>query len=220
MDNSFNLFNSYCINSSEYSDFSEKELIELIKMGDFKAEKYLYARYLHIIKTIVGTFFILGGDKDDLFQEAMIGFLNAVNKYNPNLNKNFRSFAELCIRRQIISAIRKSKGYEKNLLNKSISIYECGNDEFDNNLLDKLEDFSCPDPENVFIVKEEMNTYYEIRSKILSRFESAVLTEYENEKTYEEISFTLDRDLKAIDNAMQRIKKKINQNKGKLFDMN
>lgn len=217
MTNSFNLFNNYSLNNSEYKNFTDQKLIEFIRSGDVNAEKYLYARYSYVVKSIVSSFFILGGDKDDLFQEAMIGFVNAVNNYNFNLNANFRSFAELCIRRQIISAIRKSKGYEKNLLNNSISIYEQGNDDYEDNLLEKLEDFNCPNPENVIIIKEEIDNYHAVRARILSKLERAVLTEYENGKTYEEISVTLDKDVKAIDNALQRIKKKINQNKEKFM---
>ncbi len=217
MSNSFDLFRNYASYSNEYKNFTDKELVDFIKRGDLKAEKYLYARYSFVVKKVVSAFFILGGDKDDLFQEAMIGFINAVNRFNFDINNNFRSFAELCIRRQIISAIRKTRGYEKNLLNSSISIYGIVNDDLEDNLIEKLEDLSCPNPENVVIKKEQMNSLREIQSKILSKFEREVLLEYEKGKTYEEISIALDKDVKAIDNALQRIKSKINKNKDKIF---
>lgn len=217
MSNSFDLFRKYAVCSNEYKNFTDKELVNLIKNGDLKAEKYLYARYSFVIKKVVSAFFILGGDKDDLFQEAMIGFINAVKSFNFETTNNFRSYAELCIRRQIISAIRKSKGYEKNLLNSSISIYECFSDNSEDNLIEKLEDLSCPNPENVIIKKEQMNNLREIQSKILSKFEQDVLVEYQSGKTYEEISIALDKDVKAIDNALQRIKLKINKIKDKII---
>lgn len=217
MSNSFDLFRKYAVCSNEYKNFTDKELVNLIKNGDLKAEKYLYARYSFVIKKVVSAFFILGGDKDDLFQEAMIGFINAVKSFNFETTNNFRSYAELCIRRQIISAIRKSRGYEKNLLNSSISIYECFSDNSEDNLIEKLEDLSCPNPENVIIKKEQMNNLREIQSKILSKFEQDVLVEYQSGKTYEEISIALDKDVKAIDNALQRIKLKINKIKDKII---
>ncbi len=217
MSNSFDLFRKYAVCSNEYKNFTDKELVNLIKNGDLKAEKYLYARYSFVIKKVVSAFFILGGDKDDLFQEAMIGFINAVKSFNFDTTNNFRSYAELCIRRQIISAIRKSRGYEKNLLNSSISIYECFSDNSEDNLIEKLEDLSCPNPENVIIKKEQMNNLREIQSKILSKFEQDVLAEYQSGKTYEEISIALDKDVKAIDNALQRIKLKINKIKDKII---
>lgn len=212
MINSFQLFENYNVYSIEYENFTEQELIVKIRDGDEKAEKYLYTRYCHIVRRIVSSFFIIGGDKDDLFQEAMIGLVNAVNKYNCDINNNFRYFAELCIRRQIITAIRKSKGYERNLLNNSISLYEYVNSEHKDNLLYKYIEGDCLNPENVIIIKEEISSYNDIKSKVLSNFEKTVLTEYENGKTYEEISIALKKDLKSIDNALQRIKKKINKN--------
>jgi len=217
MSNSFDFFRNYDLCSNEYKKFTDKELIDFIKFGDTYAEKHLYFRYLFVVKTVVSTFFVLGGDKDDLFQEAMIGFVNAVNSFNVSKNENFKNFAMLCIRRQIISAIRKSKGYEKNLLNSSISLYEFVSDEFGDNLIEKIEDFSCPNPENVFIIKEQMNDFFEIQSKILSKFERDVLEEYKNGRTYEEISIALDKDVKSIDNALQRVKSKISKNKDEIF---
>jgi len=219
--NSCNLFKDYDFNFKQFESFTEQELVENIRKGDELSENYLYVRYSFIIKKIVSSFFILGGDKDDLFQEAMIGLINAVDKYNCNISSNFRCYAELCIRRQIITAVRKSARYGKNLLNNSISIYECINDEWEDNLLNRLEDLeSCFNPENVIISKEEMNNYYDIKSRVLSKLEKAVLSEYETGKTYEEISIALKKDIKSIDNALQRIKRKINSKKETMINMN
>lgn len=211
MINSFQLFKNYSFINKDYENFTEQELIENIRKGDEIAEKYLYIRYSYIVKRIVSSFFIIGGDKEDLFQEAMIGLVHAVKKFDCDINDNFRYFAELCIRRQIITVIRKSKGYEKNVLNNCISIYEYSDLEQEENLLDKYIYKDCLNPENVMIIKEEMNYYYDIKSKILSQFEIAVLSEYENGKTYDEIAISLKKDIKSIDNALQRARKKINK---------
>ena len=164
---------------------------------------------------MVSSFFILGADRDDLFQEAMIGLFKAVKNYNPNVNSNFKYFSELCIKRQIISAIRKSKGYEKNLLNNSVSIYQYMDSEYGDSMIDKLLAIDSLNPESVVIKKQDIEDCYQATGKILSRFERTVLLEYGKGKTYEEISLALNRDIKSIDNALQRIKKKINNNKGK-----
>jgi len=213
LNNSALLFNKLNFNCEEYENLTEQELVEKTKNGDELAEKYLYTRYYNIVKRIVSSFFIIGGDKDDLFQEAMIGLVHAVNKYNCNINNNFRYFAELCIRRHIITAIRNTRGYEKNLLNNSISLYEYSNYEQENNLLDKYVYKDCLNPENVIMIKEELSNYYYLKDKILSDFEREVLTEYEKGKTYKEISRALEKDIKSIENALQRVRKKINKNR-------
>lgn len=211
--NSLGLFKNCSLNYKEYDDFTEQELIESIRLGDEKAAKHLISRYSYIVWKIVSSFFIIGGDKDDLFQEAMIGLMNAMDKYNCDINDNFRCFAEICIRRQVITAIRKSKGYKNNLLNNSISMHDYTRLEHDVSALNTLVCAECLNPENVIITKEEINDYYKNIFEILSEFEKAVLTEFENGKSYEEISITLKKNIKSIDNAMQRIRKKVNNNK-------
>lgn len=200
----------------EYDTFSDEELIEKIKDGNEHAERCLYKRYTFIIKRISSSFFIIGGSLDDLFQEAMIGLIKAVNGFNNNLGNSFRSYAEVCIRRQVISAIRKTKPYE--LLNISTSLYDSGSESKEVTLLDEYADLDSLNPENVFICKEEKDQYYNKASEFLSNFEKAVLTEYGKGKTYEEISHELNKSVKSIDNALQRVKKKIDYNREKLID--
>ncbi len=200
----------------EYDTFSDEELIEKIKDGNEHAERCLYKRYTFIIKRIASSFFIIGGSLDDLFQEAMIGLIKAVNGFNNNLGNSFRSYAEVCIRRQVISAIRKTKPYE--LLNISTSLYDSGSESKEITLLDEYADLDSLNPENVFICKEEKDQYYSKASEFLSNFEKAVLTEYGKGKSYEEISHELNKSVKSIDNALQRVKKKIGYNREKLID--
>lgn len=198
-------------NTKDYDDLTDRELIEKVRKYDDKAEKYLYVRYTFIVKRIVSSFFLIGGDKDDLYQEAMIGFMSAVKNYDLNGDNSFRFFAELCIRRQIISAIRKVKGKDI----RCISLYE--NLESEECIVDTLVSSESMDPESIFIIKEQINEYYEAASVILSTFERNVLVEYGKGKSYEEISLVFSKDVKSIDNAIQRIKKKIRKNKEKLF---
>lgn len=207
------LYDDSCCNTEKYKVCSDNELIEEIRKGEEQAEKIFYSRYTYIVRKIASSFFILGADKDDLFQEAMIGLFKAVKSYNREVNDNFKYFAELCIRRQIITAIRQSNSYKKNLLNNSVSIYEYTDSENNENLLDRLVSMDDLNPEIVMISKEEAEDYHVLTSKILSGFERNVLIEYSKGKTYEEISYTLKKDVKSIDNALQRIKKKIYKNK-------
>lgn len=216
---SYNNLNYYY--KQEYDIFSDEELIREIrevKDGNDHAERCLYKRYIFIIKRIASSFFIIGGSIEDLIQEAMIGLINAVNGFDENYGSSFRCYAEVCIRRQIITAIRKTKPYE--ILSRNTTFYDFSN-EFneieDATLLDEYSDLDSMNPENVFICKEEKNYYYNKASEFLSAFEKAVLIEYGKGKTYEEISFVLNKNIKSIDNAMQRIKKKISFNKEKLM---
>lgn len=212
---SFVLFNSLNYNKEQYDVFSDEELIIKIKNGDEHAERCLYKRYMFVVKRITSSFFIIGGAMDDLVQEAMIGLIKAINSYKVEFGNSFRNYAEVCIRRQIISAIRKSK--VNDIINNNISIFDCYDIENVCVQMDKFGEMDKLNPENVFINKEEKNDYFEKMFKFLSEFERGVLTEYGKGKSYEEISLTLHKDIKSIDNALQRIKKKIYSHKEKLI---
>lgn len=206
------LFKNSCVDNKKYESLSDQDLIDKIRKGDKLAEKYFYMRYIYIVRKMVSSFFILGGDLDDLFQEAMIGLIKAVNNFNSEINNNFKHFASVCIRRQIITAIRKSKGYDKNILNNYISLDEITDYENEINVLGKIGIYN-EDPEIVFLTKEEKEENKYLISSMLSKFEKNVLAEYGKGKSYEEISITLNKDVKSIDNALQRIKKKVSKNK-------
>lgn len=213
MISSINIYNNLNYYSEEYDRFTDEELIQIIRNGNEQAERCLFKRYSFIIKRISSCFFIIGGSLDDLFQEAMIGLIKAVNGYDESNGSSFRTFAEVCIRRQIISAIRMAKPYE--MLSKQTSFYDYINENEEVTLLDEFADLSN-NPENVLISKEEIKQYYNVASELLSSFEKNVLTEYGKGKSYEEISIKLNKNIKSIDNALQRVKKKICCNKEKL----
>lgn len=206
------LFKNSCDGYKEYENLSDQDLIDKIRGGDKLAEKYFYMRYIFIVKKMVSSFFILGGELDDLFQEAMIGLIKAVNNFNSEINNNFKHFASICIRRQIITAIRNSKGYDKNILNRCISLNEITDYEAEMTIFDKIATIDN-NPENVILAKEENEENNYLISSMLSSFEKSVLTEYGKGKSYEEISIVLNKDIKSIDNALQRIKRKICKNK-------
>ncbi|MEL7649787.1 MAG: sigma-70 family RNA polymerase sigma factor [Sedimentibacter sp.] len=205
------LFNSLLCCSEDYEAFSDEELVDMSRFGDEYASENLCKRYTHVVKRITSSFFLIGGSKDDLFQEAMIGLVKAVKTYNRNLGTKFRSFAELCIRRQVITAIRKTE------LNKTaykiIPLHDCADYENDSNVLDDNFDTNRLNPEFVYINGEELNQYMYMASKVLSSFEWKVLAEYRSGKSYAEISASLNKSIKSIDNAVQRIRKKICSNK-------
>ncbi|MGD9567322.1 MAG: sigma-70 family RNA polymerase sigma factor [Sedimentibacter sp.] len=211
---SISIYNNLNYNE-EYNLFSDEELISKIKNGNEQAERCLYKRYSYIIKRITSSFFIIGGGMDDLFQEAMIGLVKAVNGYDDSYQNSFRSYAEVCIRRQIITAIRKAKTYDS--YKKCISFYDFANNDEDVTILEEYADLESLNPENVLICEEERDHYYSKTSEFLSKFERTVLAEYGKGKSYEEISLTLNKNTKSIDNALQRVKKKIWCNKEKLF---
>lgn len=193
----------------EYENFSDIELIQKIRLGEIRAEKYFYVKYSFLVRKMVSSFYLLGADADDLFQEAMIGFINAVKHFNLSVNDNFKYFAEVCIRRQLISALRKNKSYQ--VLN-IISMYDLNSEsEYKESIIEKIAEKDEMIPENIMIFKESFKEYQRVTEEILSDFEKKVLKEYSLGKSYEEISLCLHRDTKSIDNAIQRIKKKLNK---------
>ncbi len=214
MISSISIYNNLNYYKQEYDKFSDEELICLIKECNEQAERCLFKRYSFIVKRIASSFFIIGGSIDDLFQEAMIGLINAMNSYDGGNGSSFRTYAEICIRRQIISAIRKTKSYE--MIIRNTSFYDFSNEVEEIILADEYTDLNS-NPENVLIHEEEKNQYSSITSEILSNFEKMVLAEYGKGKSYEEISAALNRNVKSIDNALHRAKKKIICNRKKLL---
>ncbi len=198
-----------------YDTLSDEELIREIKDGNDHAERCLYKRYTYIIKRITSSFFLVGGGVDDLFQEAMIGLMKAIEGYNEELGNGFRGFAEVCIRRQVITAIRKTKSYE--VLSNIQSVCDYSNIDYEINIGGCYSDLERLNPENVIICMEEIKQYYSVMSEELSEFEKIVLTEYGKGKSYVEISAALNKSIKSVDNALQRAKKKISSNKEKIL---
>ena len=195
----------------EYDLYTDRELIKKFNKGNDHAEKCMLKRYFYLIRRIINSSYIMGCGKDDLLQESMIGLVKAMKSYDDKFNVSFKSYAEICIRRQILTALRKSKNYESVY---KISLFDCFDDE--DYFWGQLSDASF-NPEDILIYEEEKNSFMEFTSLYLSEYEKSVLQEYSSGKTYREIAEVLKTDLKSVDNALQRVKKKIDSKKALIF---
>ncbi|MDQ0149794.1 RNA polymerase sporulation sigma factor SigH [Eubacterium multiforme] len=194
-------------------DFKEKndeEVAVEAKNGNVKAQEYLINKYEGFIKTKAKSYFLIGADREDIYQEGMIGLYKAIRDFNPDKLSTFKAFAELCVTRQIITAIKTATRQKHIPLNTYVSlnkpIYE---EESERTLLDVLSGFKITDPEELVISQEEKVRIEEEIEKVLSRLELEVLNSYLDGKSYQEIACDLDRHAKSIDNALQRVKRKL-----------
>ncbi len=190
--------------------WSEDILVELAQAGDGDAEEILIRKYKELVKAKTHLYFIIGADRDDIVQEGMIGIFKAIRNYDKTRQASFRTFAELCISRQILSAIKQATRRKHSPLNMSVSL----NKEITNNdriltLAETLASGSGSDPEELLLIKETIKKIGENRGKALSKFESAVWGMYLEGKTYKEIGASMEKSTKAVDNAIQRSKKKL-----------
>lgn len=194
----------------DYNSKTDEELIEIIKKGDKFAQDYILNKYKPLVKLNSRTYFIMGADNEDIIQEGMIGLYKAIRDFKPDKNTSFKVFAELCINRQIISAIKAATRQKHIPLNSYISLNKTAFDENNNETyLDMLEEKTVSDPETVYIVQEDKTFIEKKIDSVLSDFEAKVLNIYLHDLSYAEISKITGRSEKSIDNALQRIKRKI-----------
>lgn len=198
---------------TEYNSFSDVELIDKIKAGDKSALNYLVSKYSDIVNMKVGKYFIIGAERDDIVQEGLIGLFKAIKCFNPDKQSSFKTFANLCIERQLQTAIKSSTRQKHMPLNSYLSLNSVAYDENDDtSLIDILNLNPVEDPLDTITKKE----YYDsIESKIdknLSDFEKKVLARYSNGDSYVEIAQRLNAPVKSVDNAIQRIRKKAIKN--------
>lgn len=195
---------------SKFKDLSDEKVVIEAKSGNTKAQEYLINKYENFVKTKAKSYFLIGADKEDIYQEGMIGLYKAIRDFNPDKLTSFKAFAELCVTRQIITAIKTATRQKHIPLNTYISlnkpIYE---EESDRTLLDVLAGLKITDPEELIISKEEMMHIEKEISRVLSSLEMEVLMSYLDGKSYQEIACDLDRHAKSIDNALQRVKRKL-----------
>ena len=188
----------------------DEEVVSLVHEGDALAQDYLLNKYKTFVKTKSRAYFLIGADKEDITQEGMIGLYKAIRDYRDNKNASFKSFAELCINRQLITAI-KAAGRQKHMpLNSSVSlnkaVYEEEGEGTYINMIESAE--AVTSPEMIFIGIENRNFIVENIMAALSSFEKRVLNLYLQGKTYSEIALIMGKAEKSIDNALQRVKKK------------
>jgi len=201
----------------DFKDKSDEEIVAQAKSGDNRAQEYLISKYEKFVKAKAKSYFLIGADKEDIYQEGMIGLYKAIRDFNPEKSTSFKAFAEICVVRQIITAIKTATRQKHIPLNTYISlnkpIYE---EESERTLLDVLAGLKITDPEELMISKEQMAYIEEKISKVLSGLELEVLTSYLDGKSYQEIACDLERHSKSIDNALQRVKRKLE----KCLDLN
>ncbi|MCX7694098.1 MAG: RNA polymerase sporulation sigma factor SigH [Caloramator sp.] len=194
----------------KYIDMVDEEIVELAKKGDTKAEEYLINKYKNYVKSKAKSYFLVGAEKEDLYQEGMIGLYKAIRDFKPETLASFRAFAEICITRQIITAIKTATRQKHIPLNSYISLNKpVYDEESDRTLIDVLSTIYVSDPEELIISKEQRKKIEKRMREVLSDLELEVLRSYLNGKTYQEIACDLDRHAKSIDNALQRVKRKI-----------
>lgn len=194
----------------EFQDKQDEDIVAEAKEGNSRAQEYIISKYEKFVKSKAKSYFLIGADKEDIYQEGMIGLYKAIRDFNPEKLTSFKAFAELCVTRQIITAIKTATRQKHIPLNTYVSlnkpIYE---EESERTLLDVIAGFRMTDPEELFISAEQMDHIQEEISKVLSDLELEVLTSYLDGKSYQEIACDLDRHAKSIDNALQRVKRKL-----------
>ncbi len=193
-----------------YDEISDDDLVMLAQAGNSAALEYLFYRYKNIIGAKAKTYFLIGADREDIIQEGMIGLYKAIRDYNKDRLSSFKAFAELCVTRQIITAIKTATRQKHIPLNTYVSlnkpIYE---QDKEKTLFDVIALPEVLDPETMFITKE---TYADFEVKMeerLSRFERKVMSYYLEGKSYHDIARLLNKSAKSVDNALQRVKRKL-----------
>jgi len=188
----------------------DEEIVIKAKEGDVRAQEYLINKYQNFVKSKAKSYFLIGADKEDIYQEGMIGLYKAIRDYKKDKLSSFKAFAELCVTRQIITAIKTATRQKHIPLNTYVSLNKpIYDEESDRTLLDVISGVKITDPEELIISKEEVTNIEHEISKILSDLEMEVLMSYLDGKSYQEMACDLDRHSKSIDNALQRVKRKL-----------
>ena len=193
-----------------FMDLEDEELVELVHQGTGEALDFLIHKYQNFVRAKAKSYFLIGADKEDIVQEGMIGLYKAIRDFKEDKLTSFKAFAELCITRQIITAIKTATRQKHIPLNSYVSldkpIYD---DESDRTLMDVLSGTKVMDPEELIIHQEEFKQIEGKMTELLSDLERKVLALYLDGQSYQEISEELNRHVKSIDNALQRVKRKL-----------
>ena len=202
--------------SIEYNKLTDEETIAKIKSGDEQALAYMLDKYKDLVHMKVGKYFMIGAEKDDIIQEGMIGLYKAIKTYDESKNNTFKTFANMCIERQLITAIKTSNRQKHMPLNSylslNISAYDKNNDDDSTELIDTFNSQTIEDPLEKIMKKEQYTEIEKAIDKNLSDFEKKVLDRYMKGESYTIIAKKLDSPVKSIDNAIQRIRKKAIKN--------
>lgn len=196
--------------SSDYASMADEEVVALCRQGDKLAEEYLLNKYKNFVRSKARSYFLIGADHEDIVQEGMIGLYKAIRDFKPDKLSSFRAFAELCITRQIITAIKTATRQKHIPLNSYVSLNKpLYDDESDRTLLDVMTENHASNPEELIIGQEDLRSINHKIDEVLSGLEQEVLRAYLDGKSYQEIADNLGRHVKSIDNALQRVKRKL-----------
>lgn len=197
---------NFCV----FDDKLDEEIALDAKKGNIRAQEYLINKYQNFVKAKAKSYFLIGADKEDIYQEGMIGLYKAIRDFKPDKLSSFKAFAELCVTRQIITAIKTATRQKHIPLNTYISLNKpIYDEESDRTLLDILSMAKVTDPEELIISQEELKHIENEIGDVLSELEMEVLASYLDGKSYQEIACDLNRHAKSIDNALQRVKRKL-----------
>ena len=189
----------------DYPAFSDMELHTMYLSGDVNAGNELVLRYRRLVKICIRPYFLAGGDSEDLLQEGMIGLLSAIREYDPDGGSSFRFFAELCIRRRVISAARSASRQKHAPLNDGLSLEQLQSGESQQ----VFENVLVPSAEELVLDRTSTDDFIAANSRFLSEFEADILMDYLGGSSYAEMAQRVGRSEKSIDNAIQRIRKKL-----------
>ncbi|MBD3922860.1 RNA polymerase sporulation sigma factor SigH [Paenibacillus sp. PR3] len=193
-----------------YDCRTDEDIVEAVREGDSEALEYLINKYRNFVRAKARSYFLIGADREDIVQEGMIGLYKSIRDFKGDKLSSFKAFAELCITRQIITAIKTATRQKHIPLNSYVSLDKPIYDEdSDRTLLDVICGTRVSDPEELIINQEEFVGLEDKMSEILSDLERKVLMLYLDGRSYQEIAVDLDRHVKSIDNALQRVKRKL-----------
>ncbi len=200
--------------TNKYNNLSDEDVIKLIKQGDNQALSYLLERYKELVNIKVGKYYIVGAEREDTVQEGMIGLFKAIKCFDAQKQNSFKTFANICIERQLITAIKTSNRQKHMPLNSYLSLNNSAYDNEDNNeeLINTFDSKTIEDPLDTLMKKEYYEQIESTIDKTLSGFEKQVLNRYIKGESYVDIAAKLDAPVKSVDNAIQRIRKKAIKN--------
>nr|WP_246599366.1 RNA polymerase sporulation sigma factor SigH [Clostridium lacusfryxellense] len=198
------------MSSSSFEERLDEEVVIEAQNNNVRAQEYLINKYKNFVKAKAKSYFLIGADKEDIYQEGMIGLYKGIRDFKADRLSSFRAFAEICVTRQIITAIKTATRQKHIPLNTYISLNKpIYDEESDRTLLDVLSGAKITDPEELVISREEVISIQNEIGQVLSELEMEVLMSYLDGKSYQEIACDLDRHAKSIDNALQRVKRKL-----------
>lgn len=199
--------------NSNFNVMTDEDLIDLVRSGDKHALDFLINKYKELVNLKVNKYFIIGAEKEDIVQEGLIGVFKAIKSFNKNKQNSFKSFANMCIERQLITAIKSCNRQKHIPLNSYLSLNLSAYEEDDNiEILDIFDSHLIEDPLDTITKKEYYKNVESAISQRLSTFEKQVLQRYIQGESYIEIAERLDTPVKSVDNAIQRIRKKTIKN--------